>query len=1199
MTRSYSNINTSRNGNKNINKNNSSASTSRIQSVSSDTVFENSDLDVLNPAQISQKSGRNLSSSSDVPSNKIVKTSEKNIFSSSNRYSLLTVDDNCDIGNPPQHSANEVPDEIIEPVKPPPSPPPIIVNGINDFVWLRSELIKLIDSENFLFKSSTNNLKIITKNSDSYRSVVKFLNDQGAEYHAYQQRENKAFRIVIRNIHPSTPTNEVGIAIQEIGFTVRQVVNVRHKITKLALPIFFVDLEPAEINKDVFHVTHILHTKIKIEEPHKRRELVQCFNCQKYGHSKTYCSHPLRCIGCTANHPSSSCNKTKDQPPTCALCGGNHPANYRGCTVHKDLQKLKNGPKTTIKYNVKEGKASADKIPSDPPSFNLNDDKIFPNLAQTHPQNLPKSSNPNPNWHTHNTPPENNLTSQLSSFITELKSEVEQFLNSVGNTSLIGGDFNSKHPQWGCRVENTRGRMFKNVLQNKRYTVISPPGPTYWPSHRNRHPDILDLFLSTIPRHIISTIKNLDYPACDHSPVFLQLNGKITLNPPRPTLAKGPVNWDLFSENLQNSTNLKISLKTNEQIEEAVQNLTTSIQTAVYNSSFKTNIPVENSILKNSLPLHIQELIKTKRRARARWQRYNLPSDKRILNNLTNTIKKLIQQHKSTFFQEKYESLNTKNGSLWKTTKNILQIKECSTPLNCPNGQLAISDSDKAETFGNHLSKTFTPHSNIKPELEYLDEINNYLNSPLPMSLPAKHTTPNEVKYIINKLKIGKSPGYDLISNKILRHLPKKTIILLTYIYNSMLRLSYFPLTWKFSIIILIHKHSKPKNLTSSYRPISLLPTLAKIFEKIILKRIRPIIKSQNIIPHSQFGFSTNHSTIQQIHRLTDQIATSFEKKEFCPGVFLDFAQAFDRVWHIGLLYKLKLFLPAPYYLLIRSYLCNRSFAVRQGNSFSSYFSIQAGVPQGSDLAPDLFNIYTSDIPKVANTTIATYADDTAILASNTDLTLASSALQNHLDLINSWATQWRIKINPEKSYNVIFSLRKNDFPPLQLQGVDIPKTSQVKYLGLILDKRLTWGPHLKSKRKTLNNRLHLLRPILKSKMSIHTKSVLYKSLLRPIWAYGMQIWGCAKPSQIRSIQAFQSISLRLIASAPWYITNKALHKDLKIDTVDQLAQNYYAKFHVKLRHHPNPLISHLSSHTLPDNPPRRLKRRWCRDLLN
>jgi len=98
------------------------------------------------------------------------------------------------------------------------------------------------------------------------------------------------------------------------------------------------------------------------------------------------------------------------------------------------------------------------------------------------------------------------------------------------------------------------------------------------------------------------------------------------------------------------------------------------------------------------------------------------------------------------------------------------------------------------------------------------------------MNLPAKHTSPNEVKQIINKLKIGKSPGYDLISNKMLKHIPNKTIILLTFIYNSILRLSYFPLTWKFSIVILIHKPHKPKHLTSSYRPISLLPTLGKIF---------------------------------------------------------------------------------------------------------------------------------------------------------------------------------------------------------------------------------------------------------------------------------------------------------------------------------------------------------------------------------
>jgi hypothetical protein len=137
--------------------------------------------------------------------------------------------------------------------------------------------------------------------------------------------------------------------------------------------------------------------------------------------------------------------------------------------------------------------------------------------------------------------------------------------------------------------------------------------------------------------------------------------------------------------------------------------------------------------------------------------------------------------------------------------------------------------------------ETFTPHSNKNPKPEHLDEINNFLDSQFPISLPTKLITPNKLKYIINKLKIGKLLGYDLISNKILKHLPKKkTLILLIFIYKSMLRLLYFFLTRKFSL--LIHKPLKPKNVSSPYRPTSLPTTLSKIFENILLKRIKPII---------------------------------------------------------------------------------------------------------------------------------------------------------------------------------------------------------------------------------------------------------------------------------------------------------------------------------------------------------------------
>jgi len=101
------------------------------------------------------------------------------------------------------------------------------------------------------------------------------------------------------------------------------------------------------------------------------------------------------------------------------------------------------------------------------------------------------------------------------------------------------------------------------------------------------------------------------------------------------------------------------------------------------------------------------------------------------------------------------------------------------------------------------------------------------------MTLSAKNTSPNEILFLRKKIKDGKSPGYDLITNKVLKNLPHKPIVLITYIVNAMLKLSYSPLILKFSTIILISKPNKPKTLATSYRPISLLLTKAKLFEKI------------------------------------------------------------------------------------------------------------------------------------------------------------------------------------------------------------------------------------------------------------------------------------------------------------------------------------------------------------------------------
>lgn len=215
------------------------------------------------------------------------------------------------------------------------------MRGIYNFPDLCTKLIELIGVDNFYCKSSPDRLKIMTKNPESYRSLVHFLRDQKAEFHTFQLKEDKPIRVVIRNLHPTTPTELIKTELETRLFEVRQVSSVLHKINKHPLPLFFVDLEPTEQSNDIYNLTSLLHTLIKVEEPYKPKSIIQCSNCQEYGHTKSYCGYPARCVRCGAQHMTSDCPNSRDAPPKCALCSGDHPSNYKGCSIYRDLQRRK------------------------------------------------------------------------------------------------------------------------------------------------------------------------------------------------------------------------------------------------------------------------------------------------------------------------------------------------------------------------------------------------------------------------------------------------------------------------------------------------------------------------------------------------------------------------------------------------------------------------------------------------------------------------------------------------------------------------------------------------------------------------------------------------------------------------------------------------------------------------------------------
>jgi hypothetical protein len=237
------------------------------------------------------------------------------------------------------------------------------------------------------------------------------------------------------------------------------------------------------------------------------------------------------------------------------------------------------------------------------------------------------------------------------------------------------------------------------------------------------------------------------------------------------------------------------------------------------------------------------------------------------------------------------------------------------------------------------------------------------------------------------------------------------------------------------------------------------------------MQRISSHINNNNILPPSQFGFRVKHSTIHQMHRVVDTISTSLERKQYCSCASLDVSQAFDRVWHDGLLFKLRNCLPSPLFLLIKSYLTNRYFQTRVGSCISEISLIQAAVPQGGILSPLLFNIYISDQPTTQDTLVADFADDKAIIAVHENHLIASFNLQIHLDLISQWYSRWRIKLNHSKSVHTTFTLKHGICPPVSVDNIPIPSSDTVKYLSLTLDKRLTWKQHIRSKRLTLNFR--------------------------------------------------------------------------------------------------------------------------------
>lgn len=314
--------------------------------------------------------------------------------------------------------------------------------------------------------------------------------------------------------------------------------------------------------------------------------------------------------------------------------------------------------------------------------------------------------------------------------------------------------------------------------------------------------------------------------------------------------------------------------------------------------------------------------------------------------------------------------------------------------------------------------------------------------------------------------------GHNNQSPKILKLIMLQILPVITHIFNTILTKSIFPKEWKIARVIPIPKIATPK-APSDYRPISILPYLSKVFERILANQTNDYITQDDLLYNLQSGFRRDHSTTTALLNITEELRQSLDKNHVSLLVLLDFSKAFDSVNHHKLIRKLNNnFSMSPIACkLICSYLTDRWQFVNQHNDSSEPARISRGVPQGSVYGPLLFSMYINDLPDVVSfSKCSLYADDVQLLLSgpSNDIDFLVQQLNTDLAAIHRWASNNDLKLNPTKSNYLVITpstgvgIIPGDLNlPIFIDDTQIPRVPHAKNLGVWFDDKLNWGFHV------------------------------------------------------------------------------------------------------------------------------------------
>ena len=490
----------------------------------------------------------------------------------------------------------------------------------------------------------------------------------------------------------------------------------------------------------------------------------------------------------------------------------------------------------------------------------------------------------------------------------------------------------------------------------------------------------------------------------------------------------------------------------------------------------------------------------------------------------SNPCKRVLEAVKLAYANKTKESITSQKlgyRDFWRIANSVFKKGKSAIPLLFNDPEVLSSASDKAKLFAENFSK----NCNLVGSGISLPVFPSRTN----LKLHNISVTPKKVKKVITNLVLSKASGPHCIPVVVLKNCEPELSYILAELFNKCLKESCFPDCWKISSVVPVFKNVGERSTAKSYRPVSLLSVVGKVFEKLVNNRIVNHLEKCGLFSDFQYGFRSFRSTADLLTVISDRIARAFNRSAATPAVAVDISEAFDRVWHAGLLHKLKSSgISGQIFGLISSFLSNRRLRVVVDVKSSQEYPVNAGVPEGPMLGPTLFLLYINDLPDDVICDIAIYADDTT-LYSKCDpasdlwqqLELASKLEFDLRDTVN-WGKKWLGDFSAGKTQLVSVDRSNNTGAiDVKMDGYVLEEKSSFKMLGLTFSSKLDWGPYIISIAETASKKIGTL--IRSMKFLFHEVALyLYKSTIRPCMEYCYHVWAGAPSCYLELLDKLQ-----------------------------------------------------------------------------